>query len=77
MRAWQPTPVVLPGESYGQGAWRAIVHGVTKELDATEHACNLCKKLMTTIIYGVNRIILNKSFFGLYKKSKNPFQPEW
>ena len=29
----QPTPVFLPGESYGhmdRGAWRAIVHGVTK-----------------------------------------------
>ena len=29
-RAWQPTPAFLPGEFHGQGAWGAIVHGVTK-----------------------------------------------
>ena len=30
-RKWQPTPVFLPGKSYGvRGAWRAIVHGITK-----------------------------------------------
>ena len=34
-RAWQPTPVFLPGESSGRGAWWAIVHGVA-ELDMTE-----------------------------------------
>ena len=25
-----PTPVFLPGESYGQGAWQAAIHGVAK-----------------------------------------------
>ena len=35
-RAWQPTPIVLPGASYRQRrAWRAAVQRVT-ELDATE-----------------------------------------
>ena len=29
-RAWQPTPVCLPGESMDRGAWRAIVHRVVK-----------------------------------------------
>ena len=33
-RAWQPTPVFLPGESpwtkEDRGAWQATVHGVTK-----------------------------------------------
>ena len=29
-RAWQPTPVFLPGESMDRGAWQATVHGVTK-----------------------------------------------
>ena len=29
-RAWQPTPVFLPGESMDRGAWRATVHGVTQ-----------------------------------------------
>ena len=27
-REWQPTPVLLPGESHGQRSWRATVHGV-------------------------------------------------
>ena len=29
-KEWQPTPVFLPGEFHGQGAWRASVHGVAK-----------------------------------------------
>ena len=29
-RKWQPTPVFLPGEFHGWGAWRATVPGVTK-----------------------------------------------
>ena len=29
-RAWQPTPVFLPGESHGQRAWRATVHGLKR-----------------------------------------------
>ena len=29
-RAWQPTPVFLPGESHGQRGWWAKVHGVPK-----------------------------------------------
>ena len=34
-RAWHPTPVLLPGESHGQGAWWATVHGIA-ESDTTE-----------------------------------------
>ena len=29
-RAWQLTPVFLPGVSMDRGAWRATIHGVTK-----------------------------------------------
>ena len=29
-KAWQPSPVFLPGKSLDGGAWRATVHGVTK-----------------------------------------------
>ena len=29
-RQWHPTPVLLPGESHGGGAWWAAVHGVAK-----------------------------------------------
>ena len=34
-RAWQPTPVFLPGESHGQRSLQAAVHRVTKESDTT------------------------------------------
>ena len=34
-RAWQPTPVFLPENPMGRGAWRAIVHSAAKELDTT------------------------------------------
>ena len=27
---WQPTPVFLPGESQGRGAWWAAVYGVAQ-----------------------------------------------
>ena len=29
-KAWQPTPVLLPGESHDRGAWWAAVHRVAK-----------------------------------------------
>ena len=29
-RKWQPTPVFLPGESQGQGAWWAAVYGIAQ-----------------------------------------------
>ena len=29
-RKWQPTPVFLPGESQGQGAWWAAIYGVSR-----------------------------------------------
>ena len=29
-RQWQPTPVFLPGESQGRGAWWAAVYGVAQ-----------------------------------------------
>ena len=29
-RKWQPTPVFLPGESQGRGAWSAAIYGVAQ-----------------------------------------------
>ena len=29
-RAWKPTPIFLPGESHGKGAWQTTVHGIAK-----------------------------------------------
>ena len=36
-RAWQPTPVFLPGESQGQRTLEGYSHGVAKS-GTTEHA---------------------------------------
>ena len=44
-RAWQPTPVCLPGKSHDKGTWQAIVHGVT-ESNTTEHSAQLTAKSM-------------------------------
>ena len=35
-REWQPTPVLLPGKSHGQGAWQVTAHGVARELGTTK-----------------------------------------
>ena len=35
-RAWQPTPVFLPGESHGQRSLEGYSYVVEKELDMTE-----------------------------------------
>ena len=35
-RKWQPTPVFLPGESQGWGAWWAAVYGVAQSQKMTE-----------------------------------------
>ena len=39
-REWQPTPVVLPGESHGQGSLAGYGPWDHKELDTTERLNN-------------------------------------
>ena len=34
-----------------RGAWRATIHGVTKELDTTKHA-GICQLLAITVLWG-------------------------
>ena len=44
-KAWQPTPVFLPGESHGQGSLRAYSTWDRKKWDTTElnkHAYVIC-----------------------------------
>ena len=35
-RQWQPTPVLLPGESHGRRTLVGLVHGVAESEDTTE-----------------------------------------
>ena len=57
-RKWQPTPVSLPGESQGRGAWWAAVYGVTqsrtrlKRLSSSSILCNCTCKTTTALFYG-------------------------
>ena len=51
-RAWQPTPVFLPGESMDRGAWQAAFHRVAKgwtrlkwlSIQANFHYCKVALK---------------------------------
>ena len=51
-RRWQPTPVFLPGESQGRGAWWAAVYGVTqsrtqlKRLSSSSNSIHYLLKVM-------------------------------
>ena len=57
-RKWQPTPVFLPGESQGWGAWWAAISGVA-QLDTTEvtqqqqqqHYCLKSRKFISLVIF--------------------------
>ena len=44
-RQWQPTPVLLPGESQGRGAWWAAVHGVTQSWTRLKRLSSSSKEL--------------------------------
>ena len=71
-RKWQPTPVFLPGESQGRGAWWAAIYGVAqswtrlKRLSSSRH--------MTLSSLADNDAPATFSFFNLGAE-KMPF--EW
>ena len=48
-RKWQPTPVFLPGESQGWGAWWAAVYGVAQSRTRLKRLSN-SRKLMHLVI---------------------------
>ena len=50
-RKWQPTPVFLPGESQGWGAWWATVYGVAKSRSSKKHSVpTICSMLCISIV---------------------------
>ena len=56
-RAWQPTPVFLPGESHGQKILVATVHGVAKSWT------QLKQLSMHAYIYIINKILYYASWW--------------
>ena len=50
-RAWQPTPLFLPGESHGQWSLAGYCPWGGKESDMTEHACSSNKSKIKVEMY--------------------------
>ena len=49
-RKWQPTPVFLPGESQGRGAWWAAVYGVALSWTRLKRTRNIASPPHKTLI---------------------------
>ena len=48
-RKWQPTPVFLPGESQGRGAWWAAVYGVAQSWTRMKRLSNMALNIQCVI----------------------------
>ena len=53
-RKWQPTPVFLPGESQGRGAWWAAVYGVTQSQIRLKRLSSSSSTLRSTAVNKAN-----------------------
>ena len=51
-RKWQPTPVFLPGESQGWGAWWAAVYGVTQSWTRLKQLSSSSSSRANTFTWG-------------------------
>ena len=67
-RKWQPTPVFLPGESRGRGAWWAAIYGVAQSWTQLNRLSSSSRYL-----YFYSGIIFSANVFYL-KEIKTPFQ---
>ena len=66
-RAWQPTPVFLPGESHDRGAWRAIVHRVAKSRTGLSESSFFDPKKYCSLKIPFLHLIIFFFFFFLLK----------
>ena len=68
-RKWQPTPVFLPGESQGWGAWWAAVYGVAQSRTRLKWLCSSSSSMISFALHKWKRKLLNtwrdKLFFIL------------
>ena len=73
-RAWQPTPIFLPGESHGQRSLERYSPWGCKESDMTEHACmhRLCPHIgIRWVIFNPKLIMYSFSYYFIILLSKN------
>ena len=67
-RKWQPTPVFLPGESQGRGAWWAAVYGVAQSRTRLSSSSSSSSR--------VRKVKLCDQNWSLFTKSMLPFCPD-
>ena len=66
-RAWQPTPVFLPGESQGQRGLVGYRPKCHKESDTTEATSYKHAQVMWTTVQQLEEASKNRLFLGLYE----------
>ena len=54
-RKWQPTPVFLPGESQGWGAWWAAVYGVAQSRTRLKRLSSSRSTFISYVLEGIQR----------------------
>ena len=60
-RKWQPTPVFLPGESQGRGAWWASVYGVAQSWTRLNRLSSSSSSLISLLSKGLSRVFSSTS----------------
>ena len=63
-RAWQPTPIFLPGESHGQKIYGATVHWVTESdtTEVTEHTHGVYMLILRSFPTHLSSLVTLSSF---------------
>ena len=67
-RKWQPTPVFLPGESQGRGAWWAAIYGVSQSRTWLK---SLSIVIWTTVSVSSNLGSKSWHFLSIFSHSAN------
>ena len=63
-RKWQPTPVFLPGESQGRGAWWAAVYGVTQSRTRLKRLSSSSNCVPGPVLSYEEILVWKKTFFS-------------
>ena len=78
-RKWQPTPVFLPGESQGQGAWWAAICGVARSWTWLKRLSSSSSSIHKTNITDIHRTFYSTTaeyrfFSSTHRSGPNKFQ---
>ena len=70
-RRWRPTPVFLPGESQGRGAWWAAVCGVTQSRTLLKQLSSSSSSSHPYLTVGKTIALTRRTFVGKVTKAKD------